>query len=165
MLKEEGIIRELRGKKYRLAEADLTEEQITELTQQYVERGMSDREKLERMMLYAQSGLCRWRSFEGYFESEDPVENCGTCDNCVSPPEERLHIETPADRLSSAEESKLLKKISKHSNGHFAAGDLVRVPKFGEVEIADVSGDKAEVLLPGGERKTFKTEYLKRVRK
>ncbi|MFL6375683.1 MAG: RecQ family ATP-dependent DNA helicase [Pyrinomonadaceae bacterium] len=164
MLKDEGVIKERRGKKFELAKTDLTEEQLANTTQQYVERGMSDREKLERMMLYAQSGLCRWRSFEGYFESDDPIENCGSCDNCVSPSEERLHIEVPAEHITSTDEQKLLKKLSKNGNGHFSVGDIVRVPKFGEVEIAEITGDKANVLLAGGERKTFKTEYLKRVR-
>lgn len=86
MLKDDDVIRERRGKMFELAKRDLTEEQLADLTHRYVERGMSDRDKLERMMLYAQSGLCRWSSFDGYFESEDPVEHCGHCDNCVDHP-------------------------------------------------------------------------------
>ena len=165
MFKDEDVIRERRGKLYELASRDLSEEQLAQLTQRYIDRGMSDREKLERMMLYAQSGLCRWSSFDGYFESEDKVERCGHCDNCIDPPESRVAVPQTQDKLSAADEKKLLKKIAQNGNGHFAAGDVVRVPKFGEVQIASVDGDKAEVLLPGGERKTFKTDYLKRTRK
>jgi ATP-dependent DNA helicase RecQ len=46
-----------------------------------------DREKLERMIGYAQSGFCRWKLLLDYFG--DPVpgfERCGRCDNCLSPP-------------------------------------------------------------------------------
>jgi len=46
-----------------------------------------DREKLERMIGYAQSGFCRWKLLLDYFG--DPVpgfERCCRCDNCLSPP-------------------------------------------------------------------------------
>ncbi|NYE60299.1 ATP-dependent DNA helicase RecQ [Duganella sp. 1224] len=46
-----------------------------------------DREKLERMISYAQSGFCRWKLLLDYFG--DPVpgfEKCCRCDNCLSPP-------------------------------------------------------------------------------
>nr|WP_315256705.1 ATP-dependent DNA helicase RecQ [uncultured Duganella sp.] len=46
-----------------------------------------DREKLERMIGYAQSGFCRWKLLLDYFG--DPVpgfEQCCRCDNCLSPP-------------------------------------------------------------------------------
>jgi ATP-dependent DNA helicase RecQ len=46
-----------------------------------------DREKLERMIGYAQSGFCRWKLLLDYFG--DPVpgfETCCRCDNCLSPP-------------------------------------------------------------------------------
>jgi ATP-dependent DNA helicase RecQ len=46
-----------------------------------------DREKLERMIGYAQSGFCRWKLLLDYFG--DPVpgfEKCCRCDNCMSPP-------------------------------------------------------------------------------
>jgi len=46
-----------------------------------------DREKLERMIAYAQSGFCRWKLLLDYFG--DPVpgfERCCRCDNCLSPP-------------------------------------------------------------------------------
>ncbi|MYN25322.1 RecQ family ATP-dependent DNA helicase [Duganella levis] len=46
-----------------------------------------DREKLERMISYAQSGFCRWKLLLDYFG--DPVpgfEHCCRCDNCLAPP-------------------------------------------------------------------------------
>ncbi|TFW14780.1 RecQ family ATP-dependent DNA helicase [Duganella callida] len=46
-----------------------------------------DREKLERMIGYAQSGFCRWKLLLDYFG--DPVpgfEHCCRCDNCLNPP-------------------------------------------------------------------------------
>jgi ATP-dependent DNA helicase RecQ len=54
-------------------------------------RRASDEEKLERMMLYGQSAACRWRLLLEYFAADEIVNQpdfrCGTCDNCVHPPE------------------------------------------------------------------------------
>lgn len=51
------------------------------------EKHALDREKLERMISYAQSGFCRWKLLLDYFG--DPVpgfERCCRCDNCLLPP-------------------------------------------------------------------------------
>jgi len=46
-----------------------------------------DREKLERMIGYAQSGFCRWKLLLDYFDDPLPgFERCCRCDNCLSPP-------------------------------------------------------------------------------
>jgi ATP-dependent DNA helicase RecQ len=46
-----------------------------------------DREKLERMIGYAQSGFCRWKLLLDYFDDLVPgFERCCRCDNCLSPP-------------------------------------------------------------------------------
>src|SRR5207249_1833523 len=45
------------------------------------------REQLEQMVHYAENGACRRRELLQYFGEEYPEENCGGCDNCVSPRE------------------------------------------------------------------------------
>jgi ATP-dependent DNA helicase RecQ len=47
------------------------------------ERQTGDRERLETMMRFAQSALCRRRLLREYF-GEERGENCGNCDNCRS---------------------------------------------------------------------------------
>jgi ATP-dependent DNA helicase RecQ len=44
-----------------------------------------DEDKLERMILYAQSAICRWRTLLEYFDAPDlePSFRCGTCDACL----------------------------------------------------------------------------------
>jgi ATP-dependent DNA helicase RecQ len=90
LLKDEGVIRERRGRKFEVVKAGLGEEAIEQVTTQYVERGMTDRERLEKMMLFAQSALCRWNALDEYFQTDAPIEKCGHCDNCITPMEERL---------------------------------------------------------------------------
>jgi ATP-dependent DNA helicase RecQ len=59
-LKELGIVREGRGARYKLLQPGLPVERLEELAREYSERTDTDRAKLERMMMYAQTALCRW---------------------------------------------------------------------------------------------------------
>ena len=88
MMKEAGLVRELRGSRFRLlGEADAA--RLEAIGREYTERQEGDRAKLERMAQYAQSAQCRWKLLLDYFEQADDLSRCGTCDNCVHPPEER----------------------------------------------------------------------------
>jgi ATP-dependent DNA helicase RecQ len=161
LLKDEKIVRERRGAKFELSAPDIEDEKIKAIAETYVERGMTDREKLERMMLYAQSGFCRWNVLTTYFETGEEIEKCGTCDNCINPIAERLDVEAPNEKPTTAEERQILETL-KQENGEseFAVGDIVELPKFGEAQVEEVDGDKLEVVLPDGERKTFKSEFV-----
>jgi ATP-dependent DNA helicase RecQ len=50
---------------------------------EYEQRQRDDRERLQAMMRFAQSPLCRRRLLREYF-GEERGENCGYCDNCRS---------------------------------------------------------------------------------
>ena len=90
MMKTVGLVRELRGARYKLLEADVAPSRLEEVAREYAGRQDADREKLERMASYAQSALCRWKLLLDYFKEGDSFERCGTCDNCLEPPEQRL---------------------------------------------------------------------------
>ena len=40
-------------------------------------------DKLDRMIVYAQTALCRWKNMTEYFGEEFPAQRCGHCDNCL----------------------------------------------------------------------------------
>jgi ATP-dependent DNA helicase RecQ len=91
MMKELGQVRELRGTRFKLVGTDdLPAARIEEVAREYAKRQDGEREKLERMTSYAQSGQCRWKLLLEYFSEADGFERCGTCDNCVTPIEDRL---------------------------------------------------------------------------
>jgi ATP-dependent DNA helicase RecQ len=96
MMKELGLVRELRGSRFRLVDADVPAGRIEEIARLYAARADGDREKLEKMALYAQSARCRWWHLLEYFGETEGFEPCGTCDNCLEPPEAR--IAPPVDR-------------------------------------------------------------------
>ena len=90
IMKEVGIVREMRGSKFRLLVPDADHVRLEAVARQYQERREGDRAKLERMTMYAQSALCRWKLLLEYFEEGAEFDRCGTCDNCVAPPELRF---------------------------------------------------------------------------
>ena len=88
MMKELGLVRELRGSRYALDRDD--DPRLEDIAAQYAARLDADRAKLERMASYAQSAACRWKMLLEYFAEADGFDRCGTCDNCVEPLEQRI---------------------------------------------------------------------------
>jgi ATP-dependent DNA helicase RecQ len=97
MMKGLGVVRENRGSRLRvLTGADIPIERLEAVAKEYAARHDADRAKLERMAQYAQSGGCRWKLLLEYFGELDGFERCGTCDNCVCPPETMIAPPTSA---------------------------------------------------------------------
>ena len=168
LLKDERIVKELRGAKFKLLKTDLTGDEIARFARAYEERGEKDREKLERIMQYAGGAFCRWRVLREYFEAETADENCGACDNCVQPIEKRLQIEpeTKTHFVSRTAAEKIVETIRKEMNRDdfkIKTGDIVTLPAHGEAEVRSVADDKIEVVLINGETKIFKKEFVEEV--
>jgi superfamily II DNA helicase RecQ len=49
----------------------------------YRRRSASDRETLERMVFYAQTGQCRWHVLLEHLEGERALRALRHCDNCL----------------------------------------------------------------------------------
>ena len=90
LLKEMKVVRELRGSQFRLLQADVGQDELQVLSRLSEEKVNKDKEKLERMMQYGQSAMCRWQLLHDYFAEEMQAERCGNCDNCVHPLEEQI---------------------------------------------------------------------------
>jgi ATP-dependent DNA helicase RecQ len=99
LLKEFKIVKELRGPQFRLLRVDVKLRELKELSRMSQEKVDKDKEKLERMMQYGQSAMCRWRLLHDYLGEEMEAERCGNCDNCVHPLEEQI---APPDRRAAA---------------------------------------------------------------
>ena len=99
IMKGLGLLRERRNSAFVLAR-DIAVSNIEEVARQYTDRQQADRNKLERMALYAQSAACRWKLLLEYFGEADAFDRCGSCDNCVQPPEERLRPPSDRERLT-----------------------------------------------------------------
>jgi ATP-dependent DNA helicase RecQ len=80
-LKQDGLVRERRGAKYE-ARPQLLSASIEPLVAAYEERRQRDQTKLERMVLYAQTALCRTHVLLEALGETVEWSQCGTCDNC-----------------------------------------------------------------------------------
>src|SRR5215213_7785060 len=100
LLKELKLVKELRGSQFRLLRTDVKQDELGELSRVSEEKTEKDKEKLERMMQYGQSAMCRWRLLHDYFGEEMEEERCGTCDNCVHPLEEQILVSYRASPMT-----------------------------------------------------------------
>jgi ATP-dependent DNA helicase RecQ len=106
------------------------------------------------MMLYAQTGYCRWRTLLEYFGDRPTWERCGNCDNCLRPPE---------TQLAPLPERKRPRPPRNQHASPLSPGDAVRVPRFGNGEVTAVEGDAVTIRLHEGGTRTFVRDYVRRL--
>jgi ATP-dependent DNA helicase RecQ len=81
VLKSARLLRERRGYRYELT-SELSGASLQKLARDYEERRQRDHAKLEQMVIYAQTALCRTRLLLTALGEEPPWHHCGACDNC-----------------------------------------------------------------------------------
>jgi ATP-dependent DNA helicase RecQ len=101
LLKEFQIVKELRGPHFKLLNVGVKRNELEALARRSEEKVDKDKEKLERMMQYGQSAMCRWRLLHDYFGEEMEDERCGNCDNCVHPLAEQIAPPEPQRVVAS----------------------------------------------------------------
>ncbi|HEY8460690.1 MAG TPA: C-terminal helicase domain-containing protein, partial [Blastocatellia bacterium] len=166
LLKNMGFIKEHRGARYTLLKRDLGEQELRRLAGEHASKGESDREKLERMTLYAQSPECRWKlmlehlgAHAGRTEQERQVASrgCGHCDNCSLAIAERARA---PESMARPDFIDLLFAKVQSEESRIRPGDVVKLPAHGEVKVKAIEGDKIVVSLPDGETRKFKREWV-----
>ena len=161
LLKEHGIVREHRGVTFSL-KAARPEDEVQALADVWRERGEADRARLDRMLMYAQTGLCRWRVMLDYFGETLEREACGHCDNCE-------RAETRPSPLASVDLAQPTVSVLRDAQAaideaqRLTVGDRVSTPQSGEGEVVGMHDDKVDVRFPDGETRTFKREFVARV--
>ncbi|HWI13343.1 MAG TPA: RecQ family zinc-binding domain-containing protein, partial [Burkholderiales bacterium] len=153
LLRDAGVVRQERDQRYVLGRADVPRGEIERLAGSYRERAEADREKLERMMFYAQTVSCRWKVILEYFAEADGFERCGCCDNCLRPPAERYAV-------AQAPESAV--RVKRRRMPQFDEGATVRVPRYGEGRVVGSVADQVEIAFPDGRKRTFLSSYVQR---
>jgi ATP-dependent DNA helicase RecQ len=79
---EAGVVVKRRGRRIQLSQRARIEDAAT-CAEQYDARTRADREKLDRMVAYAQSSRCRWLLLSEYFSEPLSADACGHCDVCL----------------------------------------------------------------------------------
>lgn len=86
VLKDAGLVRELRKGGFALRRGDASDAEVIRIAGEYRQRQEDDRKKLEQVIVYAQNLRCRWKMLLDYFGEGDGATDCGVCDVCVKPP-------------------------------------------------------------------------------
>jgi ATP-dependent DNA helicase RecQ len=149
MLKEAGLVRERHGSRF-TPEGALDAAALHELVAEAGARHARDREKLDRMVAYAQTARCRWRTILEYFGESADWERCGSCDNC------ERGIPEPVPEPAARPRTPALEPPAPV----LAVGDRVRVPVHGTGEIQLVQESIVEVAFPDGRTRRFKREFV-----
>src|SRR5262249_1447476 len=134
LLKNMGFIKEHRGARYTLLKRDLGEQEMRRLAGEYTSKGESDREKLERMALYAQSPECRWKLMLEYFGArpgrteQTDLNGCGHCDNCSITTAERSRASESMARPDFIDLLFIHSQGRQREESLIRPGDVVKLP-------------------------------------
>lgn len=125
---------------------------FAQLAQIYVDKQERDRQALEQMVAYAQSGLCRWKLLLDYFGDAGDFERCCTCDNCLSPPALAMPMALD-DAVPPA-------PPAAPSAPQIAVGSRVRVPRYQIGTVLSVVGDQVTIAFPENSTRIFMAEFV-----
>jgi ATP-dependent DNA helicase RecQ len=150
------VAREEDGRFVRVGPTELAAE-AGKVADAYELRRGADRERLERMVLYAQTARCRWRVILEYFGEPAPWDACGHCDTCrrpAPPVQDATHLDLTPEGVHARE------KAAGRATPQLSAGDPVIVPVHGAGEVKRVEADKVEVRFADGVTRKFKRSYV-----
>jgi ATP-dependent DNA helicase RecQ len=143
-----------------LRKQDLDREAIEKLMQTYEDKREQDREALERMVFYAQTGQCRWGVLLAQF-GDEAAERCGHCDNCRRITAHEAVVDELAARQSTPQP---VAEAPPATTLTLSRGDVVTVRRYGRGLVEEASAVQVTVAFADGERRSFLPEYVQRVR-
>jgi ATP-dependent DNA helicase RecQ len=175
LLQDAGIVKRDRRLGYALRTRDVSAEKLVLLANAAQEKEQHNRQALEHMVSYAQSGYCRWSVLLEYFSEENGRKHCNHCDNCLEPPERSLPPTHAApehggrngkgkkeDKAGIPEEKALEAAVV--AQPAFAAGMAVRVPRVGKGQVVGSTEESVTILFADGRTRVFLKSHVKPAR-
>jgi ATP-dependent DNA helicase RecQ len=159
VLKQAQVLQADRRGRLSVSERAAGKVDFTAVLDAYKTRRQQDRETLERMVSYAQSGQCRWQLLLSDLDRAAETKRCGTCDNC---------------RRIAAHEKEMAQPIVVNGNDAgpaartppaFAADDRVRVRRFGPGVVIASDATSITVGFEDGTRRCFHPDYVTPLRR
>ncbi len=161
LLRHQGVVRAGGDGSLRLAKQGLDDDALDALLAGYRARREGDRETLERMVFYAQTGRCRWRVLLDHFGESLDGNACGACDNCVRLALAREHEAETVDMASPAAKGDRDANEKAAPGTAFAPGDAVRVPRYGQGVVDSIDAVGITVLFAGDLRRIFLAAFVR----
>lgn len=177
LLRRRGVVQVDADGRVALRQQEVSDAQLRKLMATYRDKRDLDRETLERMVFYAQTGQCRWRLLLEHLEGESGIEQCGHCDNCVRIRQLQAREDARAGAGAQAEGTGVeAARSSVGANGSgmpepsparlpvFAPGELVQVKRYGRGEVRQATAAEVTVAFADGSVRSFQPEYVARLR-
>jgi len=164
LLRKDGIVAMARDGTLRLLGKRTSSPQVRELTETYGRKRDLDREALERMVFYAQTGQCRWRLLLEHLEGDSPFERCGHCDNCRRIAAHEAVVEDLLQRNGSREGDGQEMQGTGGAATVFSRGDVVEVRRYGKGVVEEASATQVTVAFADRSRRSFLPEYVQRAK-
>jgi ATP-dependent DNA helicase RecQ len=152
-MKELEMVDEPEPGSFRLRRTSLSGGELEALAHRYEQKAEVDRDRLRRMVLYAQSALCRWKMLAEYFGVELVEPRCGHCDSC-----DRPVLEPPPAREQRPRNAELLPlpPVPGVDLSTLQPGDMLTLPIWGRGEVRSVDGLVLVLELAEGEVREFR---------
>ncbi|HEY0825143.1 MAG TPA: helicase-related protein, partial [Ramlibacter sp.] len=164
LLRKDRIVSMARDGTLRLLKKGAFGERLRELTEGYGRKRDLDREALERMVFYAQTGQCRWRVLLEHLEGGSPLERCEHCDNCRRIKAHEAVVEDLLRRKGEEVEEESVQAEQGSGAPVFARGDVVEVRRYGRGVVEEATGAQVTVVFADRSRRTFLPEFVKRAK-
>ena len=161
LLRKDKIVTQARDGTLKLSARTASGERMRELTEGYGKKRDLDREALERMVFYAQTGQCRWHVLMEHLEGEVEFERCEHCDNCRRI---KAHEAVVEELLRKAPQPDVPQAEDEPATAVFTRGDLVEVRRYGRGVVEEASATQVTVVFADRSRRSFLPEYVRRAR-
>lgn len=161
LLRKDRIVAQARDGTLKLLGKLASGTRLRELTEGYGRKRDLDREALERMVFYAQTGQCRWRVLLEHLEGESPFERCEHCDNCRRI---KAHEAVVEELLRNAPEEGEQAEEDDSGTQVFSRGDVVEVRRYGRGVVEEASATQVTVAFADRSRRSFLPEYVRRAK-
>jgi len=156
LLRQEKVVSQDRRGGVHVRQPKLTPARFEALASGYEKRRVADKATLERMVFYAQSGQCRWRTLLADLDAGAQLGRCGTCDNC---------------RRIAAHEAEMARVIvlpearaSGKSERTFQVDDPVTVKRYGRGAVVSVEPLSVTVGFADGSQRCFDPAFVRAFR-
>ena len=160
-LESAGII-ERRAGRIRCARTFPSPEEMSSFLSEYERRHLSDRERLDAMMRYAETTFCRMRVLREYF-GEESGKDCGHCDNCRTKAEDTLRIaQAPTPAGTSRPPSPKQPTATALRTPLYGIGDRVKHRRFGTGQVLEISGENLTIDFGHTGQKRVRANYVQK---
>ncbi len=152
LLRRMRVARQDREGRLRLARETLDTATLGKLAAAYQAKREQDRDMLERMVFYAQTGRCRWQVLLEHLEGDPGAAECQGCDNCRRLAAHRLASQPAGEAEQTAASEPVKPK--------FSAGDAVKARRYGRGIVVAADALSVTIEFARGMRRCFQPGFV-----